>query len=178
MAEEFRRNLAGTLLGANSKVVVDDLTQVIQQLPAASYDVVVLSVVLSSMPTLPDFAYISRVLAPDGSLIVTDINPCYTYSHPLYKVAVEGSVTALRTTPVDPYEVIRRATAAGLRATEHRTIGEGNTYYSFLTAFTPVAARPTGEERDEESLIRIYPSDNMRHRVVLRATQSGGGGSR
>lgn len=155
MAEEFRRNLAGTPLGTNSKVVVDDLTRAIQQLPSASYDVVVLSLVLSSMPTLPDFAPIARLLASGGSLIVTDINPGYTHDNPLYKVAVEGPVVALRTTPVDPYEVIRRATAAGLHATEQKMLGEGNTYYSFLTVFTPVAVRPTDEERDDKSLIRM-----------------------
>lgn len=146
MAEEFRRNLAGHPLGTNSKVEVDDLTRAIQHLPSASYDVVVLSLVLSSMPTMPDFAPIARLLASGGSLIVTDINPGYTHDNPLYKVAVKDSVVALRTTPVDPYEVIRRATAAGLRATEHKTLGEGATYYSFLTVFTPIAVRPTDEE--------------------------------
>lgn len=155
MAEEFRRNLAGHPLGANSKVEVDDFTRAIQRLPSASYDVVVLSLVLSSMPTLPDFAPIARLLAAGGSLIVTDINPGYTQDNPLYEVAVKGSVVALRTTPVDPYEVIRRARAAGLRATEQKTIGDGDTYYSFLTVFTPVAARPTEEERDDKSLIRM-----------------------
>ncbi len=54
MAEEFRRNLAGHPLGTNSKVEVDDLTRAMQRLPSASYDVVVLSLVLSSMPTLPE----------------------------------------------------------------------------------------------------------------------------
>jgi ubiquinone/menaquinone biosynthesis C-methylase UbiE len=154
MAAEFRRNLAGTPLGANSNIAVEDLTQAIQQLPPASYDVVVLSLVLSSMPTLPDFTPIARLLTSGGSLIVTDINPGYTHDHPLYKVAVEGSVIALRTTPVDPYEVIRRAAAAGLHATKQKTIGEGNTYYSFLTVFAPVTVHPTDEERDDKSLIR------------------------
>jgi ubiquinone/menaquinone biosynthesis C-methylase UbiE len=155
MAAEFRRNLAGTPLGASSKIVVEDLTQAIRQLPPASYDVVMLSLVLSSMPTLPDFASIARLLASGGSLVVTDINPGYTHDNPLYKVAVEGSVAALRTTPVDPYEVIRRAAAAGLRATEQKMLGEGDTYYSFLTVFTPGAMRPTDEVRDDKSLIRM-----------------------
>ncbi|MCA1707516.1 MAG: class I SAM-dependent methyltransferase [Actinobacteria bacterium] len=146
MAEEFRRNLAGHPLGTNSKVEVDDFTQAIQRLPSASYDVVVLSLVLSSMPTLPDFAPIARLLTGGGSLIVTDINPGYTHANPLYKVAVEGSVVALRTTPVDPLEVIRRAEAAGLRATEQKPLGDSTPYYSFLTVFTPVAVHPTDEE--------------------------------
>jgi len=155
MAKEFRRNLASTPLGTNSKIEVDDFTQMIQQLPSASYDVVVLSLVLSSMPTLPDFAPIARLLASGGSLIVTDINPSYTHEKPLYKVAIEGSVVALRTTPVEPYEVIRRAEVAGLRVTEQKTIGEGNTYYSFLTVFTSVAARPTDEKQDDKNMVRM-----------------------
>jgi len=155
MAEEFRRNLAGHPLGTNSKVEVDDLTRAIQHLPSASYDVVVLSLVLSSMPTLPDFAAIARLLTAGGSLIVTDINPGYTRDNPLYKVTVEGSIVALRTTPVDPLEVIRRAEAAGLRATEQTPLGDGDTYYSVLTVFTAVVVHPTGEGRDDKSLIRM-----------------------
>jgi SAM-dependent methyltransferase len=155
MAEEFRRNLSGYALGRNSKIVIDDLTDALQQLEPASYDVVVLSLVLSSMPTLPDFAAIARLLSPGGSLIVTDINPGYTHKNPLYKVPVDGVVIALRTTPVEPYEVIRRATAAGLRTTEQKTLGEGNTYYSFMTVFTPVAVHPTEEDRRERNLVQM-----------------------
>lgn len=155
MAEEFRRNLAGRPLGTNSKVEVDDLIRAIQRLPSASYDVVVLSLVLSSMPTLPDFTPIPRLLTGGGSLIVTDINPGYTHDNPLYKVAVEGSIVALRTTPVDPLEVIRRAEAAGLRMTEQKPLGDGTPYYSFLTVFTPVAVHATDEERNNKSLIGI-----------------------
>lgn len=104
---------------------------------------------------MPDFASIARLLTPHGSLIVTDISPAYTRDNPLYEVPVDGAVVALRTTPVDPYEVIRRATGAGLRATEHKPLGEGNAYYSFITVFTPVAVRPLDEERGDESLVRM-----------------------
>jgi ubiquinone/menaquinone biosynthesis C-methylase UbiE len=145
MATEFRRYLTGTPLGRNTEVIVADLTRTVQELPAGSYDVILLSVVLSSMPDLPDFAPIVRLLAPDGSLIVSDIGPGYTHANPLYRVELEGGAVALRTTPVDPFEVVRRATAAGLQPGALRTSGEGNTYYSFMTVFTrqPVLrARP------------------------------------
>lgn len=137
MAAEFRENLAGCLLGDKLEVIVGDLNKVILDLPAAGYDVVILSVVLSSMPDLPDFAAIARLLAPNGMLIITDINPGYTRDNPLYKVTIDRkSVVALRTNPVDPYEVIRRATAAGLTTASQKAIGEGSSYYSFLTVFT------------------------------------------
>jgi ubiquinone/menaquinone biosynthesis C-methylase UbiE len=136
MAAEFRRNLAGQPLGDNAEIVVDDLVRVLRQLPAASYDVVLLSFVLSSMPAALDLTPVARVMRPDGSLVITDINPGYTHEKPLYKVPVGGQVVALRTTPVDPFDVIRRAGAAGLTMAEQRTFGEGVTYYSFMTVFT------------------------------------------
>jgi ubiquinone/menaquinone biosynthesis C-methylase UbiE len=153
MVEEFRNNLSGTTLGENSRIVLDDFMVATRRFAPQSFDVVVLSLVLSSMPALPDFAPIARVLAPGGELIVTDISPGYTHENPLYKVALEGSVVALRTSPVDPYEVIRRAAAGGLEATRHTPIGEGNTYYSFLTVFTPAPVRPDEELTDDGGLI-------------------------
>jgi SAM-dependent methyltransferase len=137
MAAEFRRNLAGYPLVGNATVIVDDLHRVLPQLEPGRYDVVVLSLVLSSMPDLVDFAALRRLLAPDGVLLVADINPGYTRDNPLYKVWVDGSVVALRTTPVEPLELLPRATGAGLRLTGLQTIGSGGAHYSFLAEFHP-----------------------------------------
>ncbi|MCK9897223.1 class I SAM-dependent methyltransferase [Frankia sp. AgB32] len=136
MAAEFRRNLHGHPLGRGSQIVVDDMNRALGQLEAHSYDVVMLSLVLSSMPEPPDFGALRRLLRPGGSLIVTDINPGYTRDKPLHKVWVDGAVVALRTTPVDPFEVIRQASMAGLRVAEQKTIGDASIYYSFLLVFT------------------------------------------
>ncbi len=155
MAERFRRNLVGHPLGRNAEIIVEDLTLAVRQLRPASYDVVLLSLVLSSMPTLPDFASVARLLTPGGSLIVTDISPGYTHANPLYMVPIDGAVVALRTTPVDPMEVIRRASSSGLRMVEQKPLGEGKTYYSFVTVFAPVPVRPLDEERGDESLVSI-----------------------
>lgn len=155
MAAAFRRNLAGHPLGRNSTVVVEDVNRALQQLEPESYDVVLISLVLSSMPALPDFASIKRLMAPSGLLVVTDINPGYTRENPLYKVSVDGAIIALRTTEVDPFEVNRRARAAGLDLTKEYYLGEGDTYYSFITVFTPAAVRPTDKERGDESLVRM-----------------------
>jgi ubiquinone/menaquinone biosynthesis C-methylase UbiE len=153
MADEFRRNLAGYPLGRNSQIIVDDLARAVRQLESASYDVVLLSLVLSSMPAPPDFVPIARLLSPGGTLVVTDINPGYTRDNPLYKVPVGGAVVALRTTPVDPFDVIRRARTAGLSSTEQKTLGEGQTYYSFMTVFAQAAARPD-HEWDDDGVVR------------------------
>lgn len=154
MAEQFRNNLDGYPLGRNSKVMVDDITRALRQLPAASYDVVLLSLVLSSMRTPPDFVRIAQVLAPGGSLIVTDINPGYTHANPRYRVQVDGGAVALQTTPVDPFEVIQRAEAAGLQESQTTAIGkgEGGSYYSFMLVFTATATQPTEEERNHDLL--------------------------
>lgn len=142
MAAEFRRNLCGYPLGRNSEVMVEDLNRALHQLNHTSYDVIVMSLVLSSMPEPPDFTLLARLLRPDGALIITDINPGYTRDNPLYKVWVDGEVVALRTTPADPFEVVRRAGSAGLQLTGLKTIGEGSAYYSFLTVFGPNMVRP------------------------------------
>jgi SAM-dependent methyltransferase len=139
MAAEFRRNLAGYPLGDNAEIMVEDLARALRHMPPASYDVVLLSLVLSSMPAGLDLAPVARVMRPGGSLVITDINPGYTQENPLYKVAVAGEVVALRTTPVDPFDIIRRAGAAGLRMVDLKTLGNGATYYSFMTVFTPAA---------------------------------------
>ncbi|GAB3431328.1 class I SAM-dependent methyltransferase [Flindersiella endophytica] len=151
MASELRQNLEGCPLGDNLEIIVDDLNNAILELPAGGFDVIILSVVLSSMPALPDFDAIARLLAPKGTLIIADINPGYTRDKPLYKVTIDRNlVVALRTNPVDPYEVIRRATTAGLRMADQKTIGEGDFYYSFVSVFTalsPAAKRAVGGRR-------------------------------
>jgi ubiquinone/menaquinone biosynthesis C-methylase UbiE len=153
MSSLFRQNLAGTALWQNARVVIDDLTRVPSQLEPASYDVVLLSLVLSSMPSYPDFPAIGRLLQPGGSLVVTDISPQYTRDNPLYEVAVDGALVALRTTPVDPFEVIRQAERAGLRCTGQKTIGDDSTYYySFITVFSPATTRPIQDHGDTAAL--------------------------
>jgi SAM-dependent methyltransferase len=162
MAAELRQNLEGCPLGDNLEVIVDDLNNAILELPAGTYDVIILSVVLSSMPALPDFDSIARLLAPRGTLIIADINPGYTRDKPLYKVTIDRNlVVALRTNPVDPYEVVRRATAAGLQMAGQKTIGEGHFYYSFVTTFTALSpTRPaTVVGRRRRTQRRLDPSN-------------------
>jgi SAM-dependent methyltransferase len=153
MGEKFRHNLAGTPLGANSETIIDTISAAVQDFERESFDIIILSLVLSSMPALPDFHDIARLLVPGGQLIVTDISPGYTRAHPLYRVVVSGRVVALRTQAVDPYEVIRRATAAGLQATRQRTLGEGNTYYSFMTVFASAVVRQPEQLEDDDGLV-------------------------
>lgn len=140
MAAQFRHNLDGRPLGRNAEVLVEDLNQFLKQGKPGCYDVVLLSLVLSSMPAMPDFSAVARLLHPGGSLIVSDISPGYTRDNPLYKVSVGGELIALRTNQVDPLEVSRRASAAGLSAGDLRPLGPGAMYYSFVATFVQTTA--------------------------------------
>jgi SAM-dependent methyltransferase len=117
-------------------VIVTDMDHALRQFRTGAYDVILLSFVLSSMQSLPDFTELARVLAPGGTLLVTDIKPGYTHAKPLYRVRVEEDEVALRTVPVDPFEIVHRATACGLQKGEQQTFGDGPTYYSFMIGFT------------------------------------------
>jgi SAM-dependent methyltransferase len=136
LAKIFRRSLDKQPLGRNLIIETDDLNQAIRRLPAQRYDVVLLSLVLTSMPALPNFADIGRLLAPGGTLVVTDIGPGYTRLKPYYGVHVHRRSIALHTVAVDPVEVRRRATAAGLVACELTPLGDDDPYYSFVCTFT------------------------------------------
>jgi SAM-dependent methyltransferase len=163
MAKLFQRNLADRPLGRNADIVVDDMNRVLQRREPASTDVVLLSLVLSSMPAMPDFSAIARILGPAGVLIITDISPSYTHENPLYAVEVGGERVALRTTPVDPVDVIRRAIAAGLQLVEMTPLGEDSTYYSFLTIFSAAAVGPEQEMLSDRDLPRnTAPAGGLR----------------
>lgn len=132
------------------------MAQIIEcfRLPARSYDVVLLNLVLSSMPALPDFAKIAGLVAAGGQLIVADINPLYTSGHPYYQAtAADGRLVAIRTRPVQPLEVVTRAKEAGLNLSEMSQVGSDAISYSFVMTFASTA-RP-GEDhpyQDDEAL--------------------------
>lgn len=135
LARIFRRSLETHPLGRRMSIETGDLNVAVRRLPRGGYDVILLSLVLTSMPRLPDFADIARLLAPHGSLIVSDIGPGYTQLKPYYEVDVGGQLLALRTVAVDPLDVSRKAVAAGLVMTELTALGDDDPYYSFIATF-------------------------------------------
>jgi SAM-dependent methyltransferase len=138
LARTFRQSLEAHPLGQRMIIETGDLNVAVRRLPRSSYDVILLSLVLTSMPALPDFADIARLLAPQGTLIVSDIGPSYTRLKPYYKVNVSGKLIALRTVAVDPLDISRKAVTAGLVMTELTALGDDEPYYSFIATF----ARP------------------------------------
>jgi ubiquinone/menaquinone biosynthesis C-methylase UbiE len=135
MVNEFQENIRGTDLGRNVEVIVEDLTKVHRRLVNRKFDVILLSLVLSSMPAPPDFQKLSILLKPGGSLIVADINPVYTALNPFYAVMVEGRKIALQTSPVNPLGLSKQAESAGLVRTVLEGIGDAAQSYSFVEVF-------------------------------------------
>ena len=110
-----------------------------------AYDVILLSLVLSSMPRMPDFATIAGLLAPRGSLIISDISPDYTQAHPYYEVRggrQQHGRDAHETCAALLGDALQRLNSAGLKLTELTSIRKGCPLYSFNATFTS-AARPS-----------------------------------
>ncbi|HEX6472322.1 MAG TPA: methyltransferase [Streptosporangiaceae bacterium] len=146
MVDQLQQHLAGRPLYERLRVHVGDIDSVHRQLKSGSYDVVLLNLVLSSMPRLPDFNPIARLLAPGGLLVVSDINPLYTRAHPYYRAtAADGTPVALRTRPVEPLDVVTRANDAGLGLRAMRKIGSAAISYSFIAVFA-AAVLPHGHQ--------------------------------
>lgn len=146
MLSQLRRHLAGRPLYERLSPHLADIVSIHTQLPPRSHDVVLLNLVLSSMPALPDFARIAGLISPGGRLIVADINPLYTHAHPYYQAtAADGRQVALRTHPVQPLDVVARAKEAGLELTEMNQVGSDAISYSFIITFACLA-RPGGDQ--------------------------------
>lgn len=136
MLEQLQRHLAGRRLYERLNIHLDDINRIHLRLPARHYDVILLNLVLSSMPQLPDFTRLSGLLAPGGLLIVADINPDYTHAHPYYRAtAADGTLVAMHTHPVQPLEVATRAKEARLQLAEMTKIGSDEISYSFIISF-------------------------------------------
>jgi SAM-dependent methyltransferase len=145
MVEQFRMHLAGRPLAARAAAYNADLNHVHVLLAGRSYDLVLLNLVLSSMPELPNFRRVGELIAPGGWLIISDINPEYTRAHPYYKAtAADGSEVALRPKPIDVPKLAARTREAGLHPVELAPVGSTDPSYSFIAIFAG-AARLTAQ---------------------------------
>lgn len=137
MINQLRQHLAGRRLYERLNVYLEDISSSDLRLPAGSYDVVLLNLILSSMSQLPDFNHIATLVAPGGRLIIADINPSYTDAHPYFRaMASDGTFVAMRMHPVQPLEMATRAKEAGLQLAEMTQIGSNVISYSFIITFT------------------------------------------
>jgi ubiquinone/menaquinone biosynthesis C-methylase UbiE len=136
MVEQLEQHLRRHALSRNLQVLIEDINRVHLILPPESYDIILMSLVLTSMPKLPDFGNIAGLLAPGGRLIISDIDPDYTRLRPFYKAtAGDGCPVAMRMRPVAPRLIAESAQAAGLRQLDLcRALPDDS--YSFITTFT------------------------------------------
>jgi SAM-dependent methyltransferase len=141
MVDQLEQHLRRHALSRNLQVLIEDINRVHLSLQPRSYDIVLMSLVLTSMPKLPDFDNIASLLAPNGRLIISDIDPDYTQLQPLYKAtARDGRPVAMRMRPIAPRLITESAEAAGLRQLDLcRALPDDS--YSFVSTFTCGARR-------------------------------------
>lgn len=133
MAEQFRKNLENTKL--KRTVEVEEINAYINRAPDQLYDVIIVSLVLTSMDKLPDFSHIANRLKDDGRLIVAEIDAAYTTTYPYYIVTCDSHRHALRPRPVPLTQLIHEANKAKLHLDHSHPILEGNLNYAFIVSF-------------------------------------------
>jgi ubiquinone/menaquinone biosynthesis C-methylase UbiE len=115
MARQFRENMQGTQAEITSQA------QSIFDFKASTeskYDVVIVSLVLSSLPRDPDFGEISKCLAKGGVLIITDFYESGQY----YNFDIDNQKIALFTRRIDFMDTLKSLLLTGLRLLSLDTI--------------------------------------------------------
>jgi len=130
MLEQFMRNLETTAL--RSEIILGDLNN-LDQLVTGQFDIVLLSLVLTSLPDFPDFTRMATHIRPGGRLIVADIDPAYSAAHPVFAVGTDNLAVGLEVIPRHPLDVIDRITRAGLKTINtHSIFRSDGVRYSYL----------------------------------------------
>ncbi|MEV4291245.1 class I SAM-dependent methyltransferase [Nonomuraea bangladeshensis] len=152
MVEQLQQHLAGRPLYQHLQVHVEDINRVHLRVQPQSQDIILLNLVLSSMPLLPDFRRLAALLAPGGRMIISDINPLYTHAHPLYTAtAADGMQVAMRTKAVQPLEIVTRARDAELQLSDMSQIGAAEISYSFVAVFETAVQLSSRTDRPGDS---------------------------
>ncbi|MDZ4169593.1 MAG: class I SAM-dependent methyltransferase [Coriobacteriia bacterium] len=133
MVRQFQKNMASVALKTAARV--EDIDSYLVSAERDQFDVVVLALVLSSMESDPDWMAVARVLKPGGELVVADIEPSYTATHPHYSVLVRGQTHALKTRSVHLAALIPAISAAGLQSQSTSSVKTGKATYSFVAVF-------------------------------------------
>lgn len=136
MVEQFRRNLESTNL--NKSVEVEEISLYLQRHSSRFYDIVLMSLVLTSMERNPDWTLIASRLKPDGRLIIADIDAAYTVTHPYYIVSSGVLRHALRPRAVALTQIIHETRIAGLKLEHSYPIPEGGLNYAFVAEFSKI----------------------------------------
>ncbi|MFW0717395.1 class I SAM-dependent methyltransferase [Pedobacter sp. N23S346] len=135
MRAKFEANLE------KSKIVCRIFENSIYELPieleTETYDVIILSFVLSSLPNMPDFKELASLLNTKGIVVIADAAPSYAKLKPLYDFQLgKDKVTALAPRQVDPFDVAKELLQEDLLMKEVITIEKSNgSHYSYVLRF-------------------------------------------
>lgn len=135
MVDIFRDNMHGARM--KTEIEYCEISDFIRRNHNVEFDVIILSLVLTSLPENPDWAAIARMLAPGGKLIIADIDAAYTAIHPYYVVDIDGQRHGLAPRPIPLAELIDQINHTHLHFVHSHAIPEGNNNYSFIAEFTP-----------------------------------------
>lgn len=106
MRVAFEKNVSSASFSYNA--TTSDINKFITQCNE-TYDAIVISFVLTSLPYSIDMNKLARLLKDGGSLVIADIEPQYTEKHPEYSVNIDGEVYSLTVSPVNALDLIEAA---------------------------------------------------------------------
>jgi ubiquinone/menaquinone biosynthesis C-methylase UbiE len=139
MMEQFVKNMDGCKLSYDTTLIdVDKFVEkkYINDLFLENYDIVLISLALTSLPRNPDWGKISRFLKIGGSLIIADIDASYTSKYPYYTVKASNGKHALRPRAVTMSSLLNEISGEHLDFDHTYPIRQGQTDYAFVLEFT------------------------------------------
>jgi len=136
MVEQFRKNMKDANL--EIQIVFKSIFDISKELFNEVYDVIILSLVLTSLSRYPDFEALKLLLNQEGILIIADIDPVYTALEPYYSVPLSNDgILALKTNPLHPLDIIEKLSFYGFRVISSKSIKLHNgTRYSYMLVFS------------------------------------------
>lgn len=134
MALQFSGNLKGTALKTSCNIC--DLHAFLADRQPEKYDVVLLSLVLTSLERNPDWSAVAARLKPSGRLVVADIDAIYTAQNPYYTIEVGGLTHSLTPRAVTLTQIYVEAKRAGLKLEDMRPVLAGSVPYAYVVEFS------------------------------------------
>lgn len=134
MASQFKQNMKT----AQIKTLIYDCSifDLNDKILNSSYDIIILSFVLSSLSNDPDFGMLSNLLTPNGKLIIADSDPYLKKARPFYDFKYNDKNIALTTRLIFPLDIINNCLKENLTLISVDDLESSNDEkYSFVMQF-------------------------------------------
>lgn len=142
MNSQFKSNMHGVALDFEvHREKVDEYLNHVKY--DHEYDVVLVSLLLSSISHGLSWNHVYKHMKPGGLLVVADIADSYSATHPQFAVDVSGRTHALTVRPVNQIQVRNEILNAGLSEIDTQPIRNEDVDYSFVSAFKRPSATST-----------------------------------